>query len=80
MIAVSLIHGVLIGAAAVFHTSQGFLLALGRVMYVGVELITLWSPLTFAPNTLSYPFIGLALFVFLVDPGSTSGIGLKNRG
>ncbi len=64
MIAVSLIHGVLIGAAAVFLTSQGFLLTLGRVMYVGVGLITLWSPLAFAPNTLSYPFIGLAFVCF----------------
>ncbi len=64
MVLVSILHGVLIAVAAVLLSRGGFSQAAGALVYVCIGLVTVWAPLAFAPNTLSYPFIGLAFLVY----------------
>jgi hypothetical protein len=65
MVAVAIFHGIVMAYAGFMLSSSGFRQAFGALTYVCIGLITLWAPLAFAPNTLSYPFIGLAFLAYI---------------
>lgn len=65
MLVVAILHGIVIAYAGVLLSTTGLRQALGALTYVCIGLITLWAPLAFAPNTLSYPFIGLAFLAYI---------------
>ncbi len=65
MVVVAMLHGIVMAYAGFMLSSSGFRQAFGALTYVCIGLITLWAPLAFAPNTLSYPFIGLAFLAYI---------------
>jgi hypothetical protein len=77
MITVSVLHGILIAVAGVLLTTKGFPQAVGMFTYVCIGLITLWSPLAFALNTLSFPFIGLAFLVYVFSAWAVFATGWR---
>lgn len=74
MIVVAILHGILVAFAAFLLSTSGIRQALGVLAYVCIGLITLWAPLAFAPNTLSYPFIGLAFLSYILCAWAVSAL------
>lgn len=63
MLGIALLHGAIIALVGILIQFGGLFTAMGVVGFFSIGLITLWSPLAFAANVMSFPFIGFAFFV-----------------
>lgn len=63
MLGIAVLHGMVITLVGVLIQLGGFFTAIGIVAFFSIGLITLWSPLAFAANVMSFPFIGFAFLV-----------------
>lgn len=63
MLGIAILHGVIIALVGIVIQFGGLFTAMGVVAFFIIGLITLWSPLAFAANVMSFPFIGFAFLV-----------------
>lgn len=63
LVVIAALHALFILAAGLLLPRGGVWSSLGVVIYACIGLVTLWSLLAFAVNTLSFPFIALAFLV-----------------